>query len=151
MRRCPRRLNLLLLLLFAPQAHASVQLVVDGVADPPKAAAIAGVELSQYATRDVSDAQARRLYEGAPGQVKSALEPYGYYDATVTGDLQPVGKDWRVTLHVQPGEPGDMQSPLGMHRSSRRCRQHHEMPRPSMPVIAASKPASAAKRRPRSA
>lgn len=48
-------------------------------------------------------------------------------------------------------QQGDMKSPLGMHRSSRRCRQHHEMPRPSMPVIAASKPASVAKRRPRSA
>ncbi|EIM02346.1 surface antigen (D15) [Rhodanobacter thiooxydans LCS2] len=94
-----------MLLLLAPQAHAGVQLAVDGIADPLKAAAVAGVELSQYATRDVSAAQARRLYERAPGQVKSALEPYGYYDATVTGDLQQVGKDWRVTLHVQTSEP----------------------------------------------
>jgi len=106
MRRPRRRLSLLLLpLLLASQAHAGVRLVVEGVEEPLKAAAIAGVELSQYATREVSDAQVRRLYERAPGQVKSALEPYGYYDATVTGDLQQIGKDWRVTLHVQPGEP----------------------------------------------
>ncbi|NMW24971.1 outer membrane protein assembly factor, partial [Rhodanobacter denitrificans] len=107
MRRIPRRLSLLLLplVLLSTQARAGVQLTVDGVEDPLKAAAISGVELSQYATREVSDAQVRRLYERAPGQVKSALEPYGYYDATVTGDLQQVGKDWRVTLHVQPGEP----------------------------------------------
>jgi translocation and assembly module TamA len=107
MRRIPRRLSLLLLplVLLSTQARAGVQLTVDGVEDPLKAAAIAGVELSQYATREVSDAQVRRLYERAPDQVKSALEPYGYYDATVTGDLQQVGKDWRVTLHVQPGEP----------------------------------------------
>lgn len=105
MRRFPRRLSLLFLLLSAPQAHAGVQLVVDGVADPLKAAAIAGVELSQYATREVSAAQVRRLYERAPGQASSALEPYGYYDATVTGNLRQLGKDWQVTLHVQPGEP----------------------------------------------
>ncbi|KRE84778.1 hypothetical protein ASG75_12905 [Rhodanobacter sp. Soil772] len=105
MRRPRRRLSLLLLLLLASQAHAGVRLTVDGVEDPLKTAAIAGVELSQYATREVSDAQVRRLYERAPGQVKSALEPYGYYDASVTGDLQQVGKDWQVTLHVQPGEP----------------------------------------------
>ena len=107
MRRIPRRLSLLLLplVLLSTQARAGVKLTVDGVEDPLKAAAIAGVELSQYTTREVSDAQVRRLYERAPGQVKSALEPYGYYDATVTGDLQQVGKDWRVTLHVQPGEP----------------------------------------------
>src|SRR6185312_972793 len=55
--------------------------------------------------REVSDAQLRRLYERAPAQVKSSLEPYGYYEATVTGDLQQVGKDWQVTLHVTPGEP----------------------------------------------
>jgi translocation and assembly module TamA len=106
MRRPRRRPSFLLpLLLLASQAHAGVQLVVEGVADPLKAAVIAGVELSQYAGRDVSDAQAKRLYERAPGQVKSALQPYGYYDASVTGELQPIGKDWRVTLQVQPGEP----------------------------------------------
>jgi translocation and assembly module TamA len=107
MRRIPRRLSLLLLplVLLATQAHAGVQLIVDGVADPLKAAVISGVELSQYATREVTDAQVRRLYERAPDQVKSSLEPYGYYEATVTGNLQQVGKDWQVTLHVRPGEP----------------------------------------------
>ncbi|WP_426702310.1 autotransporter assembly complex protein TamA [Rhodanobacter sp. Col0626] len=107
MRRTARRLSLLLLplLLLASQAHAGVQLVVDGVEDPLKGAVISATELSQYATRDVSDAQVRRLYQHAPEQAKSGLEPYGYYDATVTGDLQQVGKDWRVTLHVKPGEP----------------------------------------------
>jgi translocation and assembly module TamA len=107
MRRIPRRLSLLLLplVLLSTRAHAGVQLTVDGVADPLKAAVISGVELSQYATREVSDAQLRRLYERAPDQVKSSLEPYGYYDATVTGDLQQVGKNWQVTLHVKPGEP----------------------------------------------
>jgi translocation and assembly module TamA len=107
MRRILRRLSLLLLplLLLSTQALAGVQLTVDGVADPLKGAVISGVELSQYATREVSDAQLRRLYERAPAQVKSSLEPYGYYDATVAGDLRQVGKNWQVTLHVKPGEP----------------------------------------------
>jgi translocation and assembly module TamA len=107
MRRIPRRLSLLLLplVLLSTRAHAGVQLSVDGVADPLKSAVISGVELSQYATRDVSDAQLRRLYGRAPDQVKLSLEPYGYYDATVTGDLQQVGRNWQVTLHVRPGEP----------------------------------------------
>ncbi|MGH8159001.1 MAG: autotransporter assembly complex protein TamA [Rhodanobacter sp.] len=107
MRRIPRRLSLLLLplALLSTRAHAGVQLVVDGVADPLKSAVIAGTGLAQYATRQVSEAQVRRLYAQAPDQMKSSLEPYGYYDATVTGDLQQVGQDWRVTLHVTPGEP----------------------------------------------
>ena len=63
------------------------------------------MELSQYATRTVSDAQIRRLYAQAQDQAKTALEPYGYYDASVSGNLQQVGNDWQVTLHVKPGEP----------------------------------------------
>ena len=103
MRRLRRLIALPLLLPLL--AHAGVRLVVDGVGEDLKGAVSAGVELSQYANRPVSDAQVRRLYERAPDQVRAALEPYGYYDATVQGELQPVGDDWRVTLHVKPGEP----------------------------------------------
>jgi translocation and assembly module TamA len=101
-----RRLSLLLPLWLLPLlAQASVQLVVVGVDDPLRSAVAAAVDLSQYATRDVSDAQVRRLVDRAPDQVRSALEPYGYYDATVSSDLLPRGDDWLVTLHVKPGEP----------------------------------------------
>jgi translocation and assembly module TamA len=116
MRRAHRRLKFvqaglaLPWLLLPMLAHAGVQLVVDGVNDTLKGAVLSGVELSQYATREVSDAQVRRLYEHAPRQVTSSLEPYGYYDATVTGDIQQVGKDWKVTLHVKPGEPVNVTS-----------------------------------------
>jgi len=99
------RWSLVLPLLLPLFAHAGVKLTVDGVDDPLKGAVAAGVSLSQYATRDVSDAQIRRLYERAAGEARTALQPYGYYDATITGDLRQVGKDWHVTLHVKPGEP----------------------------------------------
>lgn len=102
-----RRLHALLplILLAAAPTHAGVRLTVDGVAEPLKSAVTAGVELSQYATRTVSDAQVRRLYEHAPAQVQAAVQPYGYYDASVSGDLHQVGSDWQVDLHVKPGEP----------------------------------------------
>ncbi|BFI95200.1 MAG: autotransporter assembly complex family protein [Rhodanobacter sp.] len=93
------------MLLFASLAQAGVQLVVRGVDEPLQQAVAASVGLSQYAHRDVSDAQARRLYAQAPAQAKSALEPYGYYDAEITAQLQQVGADWTVTLDVHPGEP----------------------------------------------
>ena len=99
------RLVALLLLSSAPLAHAGVQVVVDGVDDPLKGAVTSGVDLSHYATRDVSDAQVRRLYEKASAQVRVALQPYGYYDASTTGDIKQAGKEWVVTLHVRAGEP----------------------------------------------
>ena len=106
MRRPLRRLSLLLpLLALAWSAHAGVTLHVDGIDDPLKAAVIDRVELSQYAKRDVTAAQASRLYQRAPAQAQTALRPYGYYDASVNGDLKQVGNDWLVTLHVKPGDP----------------------------------------------
>ncbi|GLQ94785.1 autotransporter assembly complex protein TamA [Dyella acidisoli] len=100
-----RYLSLLPLLLVPALSHAGVQLVVDGVDDPLKTAVIAGVSLSQYASRDVSEAQIHRLYERADSEVGNALRPYGYYDAHATGKLEHVGKDWRISLHVVPGDP----------------------------------------------
>ena len=104
MRRALRRLNLLQALwLPAFAAHAGVQLTVAGVDDPLRAAVTAGVELSQYTSREVSAAQIRRLLERAPAQAQAALQPYGYYDASVGSTLVQAGKDWRVTLQVRPG------------------------------------------------
>jgi len=103
--RWTRRLGLLPLLLIPALSHAGVQLVVDGVDDQLKAAVIAGVGLSQYASRDVSEAQVQRLYDRADAQVGAALQPYGYYEAHATGKLEKTDKGWRVTLHVKPGQP----------------------------------------------
>lgn len=105
--RLTRRHGLLLLPWFVlpAAAHAGVVLNVDGVDENLKNAVVAGVELSQYTARDVTDAQIRRLYANAPDQVQAALRPYGYYEATATGDLKQVGNNWQITLHVVPGTP----------------------------------------------
>ncbi len=105
--RLNRRHGLLLLpWFFLPTiAHAGVVLRVDGVDENLRNAVVAGVELGQYAQRDVTAAQVRRLYEKAPDEVQSALRPYGYYEATATGDMKQVGTNWEVTLHVVPGIP----------------------------------------------
>jgi translocation and assembly module TamA len=93
------------LLVLPLGATATVQLVVDGVGDTLKPAVTAAVDLSQYATRDITAAQVRRLYERAPDQVREGLKPYGYYEADVTGEITPLGNNWRVVLHVKPGTP----------------------------------------------
>ncbi len=83
-----------------------MQLVVDGVDDPLKAAVIAGVSLSQYAKRDASEAQVRRLYERPMRRSARPCSPTATTKRTRTGKLEQVGKDWRVTLHVTPGRSG---------------------------------------------
>jgi translocation and assembly module TamA len=105
--RRTRRHGLLLLpwFLLPTIAQAGIVLHVDGVDENLRNAVVSGVELSQYVSRDVTAAQVRRLYEKAPDEVQAALRPYGYYEATATGDLKQVGTNWDVTLHVVPGLP----------------------------------------------
>jgi len=106
MRRTRRHGLLLLPWFLVPTiAQAGIVLTVDGVDQNLRNAVVSGVELSQYGARDVTAAQVRRLYENAPDEVQAALRPYGYYEATATGDMRQVGKDWQVTLHVVPGVP----------------------------------------------
>jgi translocation and assembly module TamA len=110
--RRTRRHGLLLLpwFLLPCLARAGVVVTVDGVDENLKNAVVAGVELSQYAKRDATAAQIRRLYEKAPDEVQATLRPYGYYEATATGDIKQVGNDWQVTLHVVPGTPVTVKS-----------------------------------------
>jgi translocation and assembly module TamA len=101
-----RSLPTLVLLAASGLAHAvGVRVQVDGVDGELQSAALAGVELSSYATREVSTAQVRRLYRRAPAQIARALEPYGYYNVKVDGELNDDGKGWIANLHVHAGDP----------------------------------------------
>ncbi|MET0229912.1 MAG: autotransporter assembly complex family protein [Rhodanobacteraceae bacterium] len=95
-----------LLLLVAGRATAGhISVTVDGIEGPLRDAVLAGLELNQYGARDVTAAQANRLYERAADQVRDALEPYGYFHAEVNGDLKESGADFVAVLHVTPGDP----------------------------------------------
>ena len=85
----------LLLALCAPAAEAArVTVQLDGIDGDLRAAALGAVELQQYEKREVSRAQVRRLYRRAEQQIEQALQPYGYYNAKVDGELvnDPLGK-----------------------------------------------------------
>ncbi len=98
--------GLLFMLLMLPTvANAAVKLEVQGVEDPLRHAVIEGVQLSQYRNREVTEAQVQRLYGQADQQARKALQPYGYFDAQVSGSIKQLGKDWQVILNVDPGEP----------------------------------------------
>ncbi|HET7266829.1 MAG TPA: autotransporter assembly complex family protein [Oleiagrimonas sp.] len=107
MRLATRRLRLLCLTMaWMPLlAHAGITLHVKGLNDTLTAAVVSSVQLSQYKDHDATAAQVRRLFEDAPEQTRSALRPYGYFDAHVSGNIKQTGKDWEVTLEVDLGEP----------------------------------------------
>ncbi|MEO7433044.1 MAG: autotransporter assembly complex family protein [Dokdonella sp.] len=103
-----RRISLIpfMLLLVAGAADAGrVSVQLDGVDGPLRDAVLAGLEMNQYGERDVTAAQARRLYEHAESEVRSALEPYGYYNPQVSGELNESGDSYVAVVHVVPGDP----------------------------------------------
>ena len=96
----------LLLALCAPAAEAArVTVQLDGIDGDLRAAALGAVELQQYEKREVSRAQVRRLYRRAEQQIEQALQPYGYYNAKVDGELVNEGEAFRAVLHVKAGQP----------------------------------------------
>lgn len=107
--RFPMRRLLALALLpivFATSAQAArVVVQLDGLDGELRKAALNAIELQQYADRDASRAQVRRLYGRAQEQIRKALEPYGYYNVNVGGELARDGDNFRAVLDVKTGEP----------------------------------------------
>lgn len=105
--RAAERLRLLLPVLmfaFAASAEAArLRVELSGIDGDLRAVALAALEAQQYANRDVSPAQARRLYRRAEEQIQAALEPYGYYNAKVTGELRENGDEFVAVLALAIG------------------------------------------------
>ncbi len=95
-----------LLLACIGSAHAArIAVQVTGVDDALQAAVLAQVEATQYANREVTAAQARRLSARAEAQATAALEPYGYFSAQAQGSLDETAGRYTLRLAVTAGEP----------------------------------------------
>ena len=93
-------------MIAAPLRAERVAVVVEGIEGDMLESARASIELTKYEDRDVSPIEVRRLFEQAEEQIRTALEPFGYYSATATGRLErPEPSQYRATFQVKPGEP----------------------------------------------
>lgn len=96
----------LCLLCASPLRAERVSVAVEGIEGDVLESVRASIELRQYEDRDVSPVEVRRLFERADEQIRTALEPFGYYGADVTGKLErPEAGQYRATFSVKPGEP----------------------------------------------
>lgn len=84
---------------------AQLAIDIEGLPEDLRDAVRANLTLQNYATRDVTPAQIRRLFSGAEQEIKSALEPYGYYNSFVASSLQTTDKGLNATFRVTLGEP----------------------------------------------
>jgi translocation and assembly module TamA len=104
----PFRSHVALSLLLCTQISvAAVEIEFEGLEGEFEAAARNNLEMQQYVERSLSPSQANRLFAKANEEIAEALQPYGYYHAEVTGDLERGAKegDYRAKFRVRLGEP----------------------------------------------
>lgn len=82
---------------------AKVDVRVTGAPDPLDDVVLAGIELTSYEQRELSPAQIRRLYGRAEPQIRTALEPFGYYNPTIEGELAERDGGFVASFAVTPG------------------------------------------------
>ncbi|MBX3727220.1 MAG: outer membrane protein assembly factor [Xanthomonadales bacterium] len=95
---------LILMLASAAPAAAAVRVEIEGIRG---AALRESLERAAplYAWRDrrISPGQARRLHAQGPDALLRTLEAFGYYRATVEGELSRQGEDWIARYRVRVG------------------------------------------------
>jgi translocation and assembly module TamA len=93
---------------FLSIAHAAkVEVEIEGLEDDLRDAALANLQLRDYEERDdVTASQVRRLFDQAEQEIRTALEPFGYYQVDVDGDLNRTEEgDFRASFTVDLNEP----------------------------------------------
>jgi len=88
------------------RAEVKVEVVVQGIEGRLLDNVMARLRIYLLSRNsDLNAAELRRLHRLAATDIKSALIPFGYYDARVSGSLTAVDSGWRAAYQVEPGEP----------------------------------------------
>lgn len=104
-------LTILIIILtsYLPTAYAAeaLQVKVDGVEGIVLENVLKFLSIEQQkADPGLFEARIRRLHRNAPGEIRRALEPFGYYEPTVHAELmQPAAGQWLATYHIETGPP----------------------------------------------
>jgi translocation and assembly module TamA len=105
-----RRLALLLLtsLMWMPAAHAAdpIEVRIEGVEEPLLENVLALLSLKRHArSKELDEELVGRLTQRAPGEVGTALRPYGYYEPVVDTELTRSRDGWLAIVRIDPGPP----------------------------------------------
>ncbi len=93
----------LLLALIAPSCFAGIDIQITGVTETLERNVRAFLSITRYAKRDdLTEEIVARLGRRIPTEVRTALEPLGYYSAKATHTLSQNGKEWVVLITIDP-------------------------------------------------
>lgn len=87
------------------RAHLSLTLLEE-----PSGIGVLLTRGSENARPRVTAHRVRELYEDAPGEIREALRPFGYYDPVIESDLDFGDELWLARFDVDLGEPVVIQS-----------------------------------------
>jgi translocation and assembly module TamA len=94
---------------FATPAFAGITVEVRGVDEDIRLNVLAYLSFERYKnSKELTPEFVERLQERSEREVRSALRPFGYYEPTVTSNVEPDERnkdDYKVTINVTPGEP----------------------------------------------
>lgn len=90
-----------------PPTVGVVEVLVEGVDDAQRSAVLAALDIARYTTRrTIGSARLDRLVREAPAQARTALEPFGYYQAEVEVVRTPLpDRRHRIEVGIVLGEP----------------------------------------------
>lgn len=97
-----------LLALLARPVHSAPNLKVEvaGLSGATEENVEAVLDPARSARKGTfSETEVRRMYEQGPQLIRTALQPFGYYRANVTGQLTQTAKGWLAHYDVESGPP----------------------------------------------
>jgi translocation and assembly module TamA len=105
-----RCLALLLLtgIVWIPAACAAdaIEIRIQGIEEPLLENVLALLSLKRHArSKELDEELVGRLTQRAPGEVGTALRPYGYYEPAIHTELTRNGAGWLVIIRIDPGPP----------------------------------------------
>jgi translocation and assembly module TamA len=90
----------------AQSAPSRVRVEVRGVTGEMRENVAATLSVARIPSRqEVSETELRQLLGRVPQEVRTAMEPFGYYAAAAHDSVAHDGRRWRVTVRVDPGAP----------------------------------------------
>lgn len=89
---------------MANAAFAGVQVQVSGLAEPERVNVLARLSIQdRHNDHDLSQAEVEDLNRRATAEIRSALQPFGYYRARIESTLSGTAPDWVARYHIDPG------------------------------------------------
>lgn len=88
------------------QEPGPIEVTVAGLDDVLRANVLSALSLARPQEASVlAEESVRRLFARSEGEIRSALEPFGYYAPEISKSLSRDGSRWRAAFAVTPGEP----------------------------------------------